>query len=318
MELEEKIIHNFIELLNDYLNHMKKTVININIPNYTYIVCIGINSIIHIFKIVLNHTKNIDITKYYCQKAYYCYLEYIEQMNKTQSLHNLKLLDAITFIYKNVLNELYQSDTIPLQNLSTPSSSSNYLDSSIGVKTLLPASFFSQNKMTNIIYLKGQQESTNYKEKTNNNENVLIEYSTIESILKTISLITQNLLFYFIELEFENIENLKNNSKIIDEIQYILSIYLKKYLLLFHSKELGEHIFNYIIKMRIQYKFDFNEYCDYLKNIYKILKNSTKNYDVLYINEKQIQLFYIEENKIQIEKYKSEKKMNMITKMMFL
>lgn len=101
-----KILQIFIELLDEYLNHMKQSETLKNIPNSKYIICIGLHSITHIFKIVLNKTKNVNITYYHCQKAYYGYLEYIEQMNKTQSLHNLKNLDAITFIYKNVLNEI--------------------------------------------------------------------------------------------------------------------------------------------------------------------------------------------------------------------
>jgi hypothetical protein len=73
------------------------------IDNSAYVMVIGLNSIIHVFKVVLSTTKDVDKTYTQCQKAYYCYLEYIEQMNKTNLLHNLNNLNAILFVYKKTV-----------------------------------------------------------------------------------------------------------------------------------------------------------------------------------------------------------------------
>lgn len=98
----DNIVSIYVFLINAYLHHTKQLQ---NINNYIYIVDIGLNTLIHIFKYTYNHTQNIDTTFECCQKGYYCFLEYIEQMNKINTLHNLDNLDAVIFIYKKTIDE---------------------------------------------------------------------------------------------------------------------------------------------------------------------------------------------------------------------
>ena len=99
----EEIVHKYILIIKEYLQHMMQSHTLKTIDNSTYIIVIGLNTIIHVFKIILSTTKDIDKTYIQCQKAYYCYLEYIEQMNKTNFLHNLNNLNAILFVYKKTV-----------------------------------------------------------------------------------------------------------------------------------------------------------------------------------------------------------------------
>lgn len=120
----ENIVNIYVYLINEYLQH---TIQLQNMNNYINIVNIGLNTIIHIFKYTYNHTQNIDITFECCQKAYYCFLEYIEQMNKINTLHNLDNLDAVVFIYKktidefinNTIKEINDEDDCLITNSST-------------------------------------------------------------------------------------------------------------------------------------------------------------------------------------------------------
>jgi len=103
MNRGEEIVHKYILIIKEYLQHMMQSQTLKTIDNSTYIIVIGLNTIIHVFKIMLSTTKDIDKTYIQCQKAYYCYLEYIEQMNKTNFLHNLNNLNAILFVYKKTV-----------------------------------------------------------------------------------------------------------------------------------------------------------------------------------------------------------------------
>jgi hypothetical protein len=47
---------------------------------------IGLSAISHIYKLAFFLSKNVATAVCHCQKGMYCYLEYIEQMNKNYKL----------------------------------------------------------------------------------------------------------------------------------------------------------------------------------------------------------------------------------------
>ena len=94
------IIELYVRLINEYYSIMTQSDIIKKIENKRFIMYVGLNAINNIFKINLITTKNIQITYYYCEKACYCYLEYIEQINKTEALNNLNINDVVKFVYK--------------------------------------------------------------------------------------------------------------------------------------------------------------------------------------------------------------------------
>jgi len=127
MKNMDDIIYKYYILVNDYLRHMSESELLKTIDNSSYIVCIGLNVIIYVFKISINLIKNIDSVCVLCQNAYYCYLEYIEQMHKTGSLHDLTNIDAILFVYKKSFdNPSMNTDQIQpsLQNIIISNNSS--------------------------------------------------------------------------------------------------------------------------------------------------------------------------------------------------
>jgi len=127
MKNMDDIIYKYYILVNDYLRHMSESELLKTIDNSSYIVCIGLNVIIYVFQISINVLKNIDSVCVLCQNAYYCYLEYIEQMHKTGSLHDLTNIDAILFVYKKSFdNPSMNTDQIQLslQNIIISNNSS--------------------------------------------------------------------------------------------------------------------------------------------------------------------------------------------------
>jgi hypothetical protein len=81
---------------------------------------IGMNAVHRVFEYVLLKTKNAERAFFYSQKTYRYYLEYMEQIYKSNLSSNLNHLDAIVFVYKKTIIELHDSEPDQvLDNLMT-------------------------------------------------------------------------------------------------------------------------------------------------------------------------------------------------------
>lgn len=74
------------------------------------ILSIGVNSIHRVFEYVLIRKKNIEQANYYTQQACYYFLEYIEQIHKTNLTHSLNNTDAVLFVYKKTIFDLHDGE----------------------------------------------------------------------------------------------------------------------------------------------------------------------------------------------------------------
>ena len=103
----DEVIDKYILLLNEFLKFILEK-IKIKNNNYSkFIIIRGYETITNIFNIILYCTKNLDLTIYYCQKAYYYYVEFMEQIsNVDHVLLQLNSRDATTYVYKKTLAEL--------------------------------------------------------------------------------------------------------------------------------------------------------------------------------------------------------------------
>jgi len=101
------IFTKYMTVINEYL---KLSLDNISIQNnqyYTYIIQKGINTLNHVFKILLIYTKNLDIVYYNCQKAYVYYIEFMGQIgDNNHSFLQLSSKDASLFVYKKTIFEI--------------------------------------------------------------------------------------------------------------------------------------------------------------------------------------------------------------------
>jgi len=105
-----QIIETYSKLINEYFGILNESEImrEMNFPVSS--VGIGINAIHRVFEIILLKTKSIEKTYYYCQKAYYYYLEYIEQIYRANLFQNLNHMDIILFVYKKTIFDTYDGD----------------------------------------------------------------------------------------------------------------------------------------------------------------------------------------------------------------
>jgi len=123
----DEIIEKYILLLSEFLNFiLEKTKIK-NTDYFKFIITRGYETITNVFNIILYFTKNLDLTFYHCQKGYYYYIEFIEQISYEQHIFlQLNSKDATTYVYKKTIFEL--NNNIKENTQSCPKSIRNKLD----------------------------------------------------------------------------------------------------------------------------------------------------------------------------------------------
>jgi hypothetical protein len=103
-----EILNKFIDVIVEYIHIiLEKRTIKNEIYN-DFIFERGLDTLKHVFLIIFYYTKNLDLTFYHTQKAYYFYIEFIEQITDDNVVTFLRLgsRDAIMFVYKRTIFEL--------------------------------------------------------------------------------------------------------------------------------------------------------------------------------------------------------------------
>ena len=113
------IVNKYNTLLVEYLNFI---VDNISVKNSEYskfIIERGIETITHVFTMLLYYSRNADMAYYHGQRSFYFYVEFIGQISEDQhTFLNLSSRDAAMFVYKKTIFEL---STDYRKNITEPS-----------------------------------------------------------------------------------------------------------------------------------------------------------------------------------------------------
>lgn len=103
----EEIVKTYKEIIHDFLKFILE---NLKIKTNMYskfIILRGVDTITNVFNIILYYTKNLELTFYHCQKSYYYYVEFIEQISEDQHVFlQLNSRDASTYVFKKTIYEL--------------------------------------------------------------------------------------------------------------------------------------------------------------------------------------------------------------------
>ena len=101
------ILDKYIHLICEYL---KFIVENIKIKNKTYfrfILMRGLETITHVFNIILFFSKNLDMAYYHGQKSFYYYVEFIGQITEDKNIFlKLSSRDGSMYVYKKTIFEI--------------------------------------------------------------------------------------------------------------------------------------------------------------------------------------------------------------------
>jgi hypothetical protein len=102
-----EILNKFIEVILEYMRFISEKVAKKNKKYNKFIFERGLKTLIHVFSIIFYYTKNLELSFYHTQKAYYFYIEFIEQISDDNiTFLQLSSKDAILFVYKKTIFEL--------------------------------------------------------------------------------------------------------------------------------------------------------------------------------------------------------------------
>ena len=102
-----EILNKFVDVILEYMRFISEKRIMKNKLYYRFIFERGIETLIHVFSVILYYTKNLELTFYHTQKAYYFYIEFIEQISDDNvTFLQLSSRDATMFVYKKTIFDL--------------------------------------------------------------------------------------------------------------------------------------------------------------------------------------------------------------------
>lgn len=116
---ESEVLKKYVLIINEYLKFILETTKIKNNNYFKFIIIRGYNTITNVFNNILYHTKNLDVTFYHCQKAYYYYVEFIQQITDEQHMFlQLTSRDATTYVYKKIFSELLTASKSNIEKYS--------------------------------------------------------------------------------------------------------------------------------------------------------------------------------------------------------
>ena len=102
-----EILNKIVEVILEYMCFISEKVTKKNKKYNKFIFERGLKKLIHVFSNIFYYTKNLELSFYHTQKAYYFYIEFIEQISDDNiTFLQLSSKDAILFVYKKTIFEL--------------------------------------------------------------------------------------------------------------------------------------------------------------------------------------------------------------------
>jgi len=101
------VIEKILELFIEYYKFITENIKIKKSKFYQFIIIRGLDTIISIFNFILLYSKNLDLTYFHCQRAYYFYVEFVGQISEDEKTFlQLTSRDAITYVYKKTIFEI--------------------------------------------------------------------------------------------------------------------------------------------------------------------------------------------------------------------
>ena len=103
----KELLDMYITIINEYLRLFFEKIFVKKINYFKFILIRGLETISNVFKFIIFFTKNTNLTYYHSQKAFYFYIEFIEQISVDQnSFLKLTSRDAVMFVYKKTIFDI--------------------------------------------------------------------------------------------------------------------------------------------------------------------------------------------------------------------
>jgi hypothetical protein len=119
------ILFKYRELVISYICFSIENMKFHNPESFIFLLLRGFDTITNVFFHLLYYTKNVDLTLHHCQKAYFFYVEFIEQISEAHHVYlQLNSVDAVIYVYKKTLFEINNDSKKGLK--ITPESKENF------------------------------------------------------------------------------------------------------------------------------------------------------------------------------------------------
>jgi hypothetical protein len=119
----QEIITKFSDIVIEYMRFISEKIKIKNKKHYIFIFERGIETLMHVFTMIFYYTKNLELTGYHTQKAFYFYIEFIEQISDDNiTFLQLSSRDAIVFVYKKTIYDLNNEHKKMMPALTTEES----------------------------------------------------------------------------------------------------------------------------------------------------------------------------------------------------
>jgi len=109
--IQDRIIEKYLQILKEYFDMLCESKYIHDLPNPISNMYIGLNAIYRVFEYIFIHTKSLEKVEYYSKKACYYYLEYMEQIYSSNLSQDLNQKDALLFVYKKTIFDLYNGES---------------------------------------------------------------------------------------------------------------------------------------------------------------------------------------------------------------
>jgi hypothetical protein len=104
-------INAYVEIIIEYLDEMNNSEFMNAQSNKRFLIYTGFRAITHIFQISYINSNDLNAAFYNSRNAYIFYLEYLEQIHKTNMKHDLSHSDAIQFLYSKTISQMSPDST---------------------------------------------------------------------------------------------------------------------------------------------------------------------------------------------------------------
>jgi hypothetical protein len=225
---KQQLLDTYSLIIKEFFSLLNESVVIKEMSYQSETIYIGLNTIQQVFEIFLLKTKNIEKAYNYAKKAYYYYLEYIEQIYIINITEKINYMDIIMFVYKKTIFEINNEYKIASESSKLINEQLANINSYINIYKTIVYKIIQNDVLTkNNIYIENFEKICKKINKTNlNNENVVLLDTIMDRFYFVISDID-----YFFEIVQEFSKKMKVS-------------HLKKYEKKIYTEEITEKLFD--------------------------------------------------------------------------
>ena len=106
---EKEMFANYMRIVAEFCGQAEESITVKNLEYFKYVVIRGLETITHVYRMLLLYTKNTELSFFNCKKALYYYLEFIGQIgDEGHEFLKLTSTDAALFVYKKTIFAINQ------------------------------------------------------------------------------------------------------------------------------------------------------------------------------------------------------------------